>query len=474
MKNSDISQKNDALLIAGVMTGNSLDAADAVLTRFYPDGRMEDVGFVSLPFPLELSDGLRALRDEVERADGDMERVATEDFGRFRAVSDAYIRHVACVIDALPRSEGAIDAIGLHGQTCAHCPPSAASQSGAYTVQIADAAKLADATGATVLYDFRSDDLFAGGEGAPFAPLYYLHLAPNLRSRNAFPALTINAGNTGNLALIYRDEALGDSVLGWDAGPFNHFPDMLMREEKKLPFDQGGKWGMQGTVNEALLRQLFRRAAVTAEGENFLELAPPKSSDPLWYRRVPELFSDALPFVDRLRTAEYFAAYALYHTLGALPEAFSFPEAALLTGGGRENAVSIGALEALAQGDKNMIILPEHEERFAAIRRRGSFKAKFSEEFGIDGRAAEARIFAVAAYCRINGAPFTLPSVTGCKQPALCGLIRFPQNDVKRATPALRAALPLSDAALPVAGAPEPSLWSRASANKNAKRHITA
>ncbi|MET0155511.1 MAG: anhydro-N-acetylmuramic acid kinase [Rickettsiales bacterium] len=457
----------DFLLIAGMMTGNSLDGADAVLTRFYADGRMEDAGAATLPFSTALSDALRALRSKVEKANGNIERAAREDPSAFRYVSDAYIRRVAETIRALPTHAGAIDAVGLHGQTCAHCPPSAASKNGAYTVQIADAGALADALGITTIYDFRSDDIFAGGEGAPFAPLYFLHLAPALRARAALPVLMINAGNTANLTLIYETAPLADTVLGWDAGPCNHFPDMLMREEKNLPFDPNGAWGKQGKIDVDLLRTLFLGAAVTAKGENFLELLPPKSSDPLWYKRVPALFSDALPFADRLRTAEYFSAYIIYHALGSLPEGAPFPTVALLTGGGRHNAVTLEALGALAQGDAvgrtSAPVLPEHRERFASIRRRGSFRVAFSEELGIDGHSAEARIFAVAAHRRICGAPFTLPAVTGCARPAVCGLIRFPHNDAARASAALLRALPPDDPARTTRSQPD-LLWSRASA----------
>ena len=458
---------HSALLIAGVMTGNSLDAADVVLTRFHADGRMSDEGFVSSPFPEELTRNLRRLRHAVEKAGGDMERVASDRL--FNDVSDAYIRHVADAVSQLPASLDAIDAVGLHGQTCAHCPPSAASSAGAYTVQIADAAKLADLIGVTVLYDFRSDDVFAGGEGAPFAPLYFLHMAKNLRLRDAFPALTVNAGNTGNLALIYKNAQGDDAVLGWDAGPYNHFPDMLMRREKKLPYDKDGKWGRQGKVDVSLLHALFRRSAVTAGGENFLELAPPKSSDPLWYRNLPELFSHDTPFVDRLRTAEYFSAYILYHTLGDIPQNVDFPDAALFSGGGRHNKIILESFEALAQGDDNAPILPEHRARFHGIRKRGIFRTAFSESVGIDGSAAEARIFAVAAHRRIIGAPFSLPSVTGCRKPTLCGLIRFPRNDGRFATANLREHMRFKDLAPTPAHIYRP--WSRASAGSTKPAH---
>ena len=70
-----------------------------------------------------------------------------------------------------------IAAIGFHGQTCDHFPPSAAGGSEPYTLQVGDPRLLADLTGIPVIYDFRSDDLMNGGEGAPLAPLHNRRIA---------------------------------------------------------------------------------------------------------------------------------------------------------------------------------------------------------------------------------------------------------------------------------------------------------
>jgi anhydro-N-acetylmuramic acid kinase len=466
---------SDKLLIAGVMTGNSLDAADAVLTAFSEDGTPEDVCFVSLPFPRTLSDGLRRLRVAVEREHGNMGRVARDAAIGFKAVSDAYILHVADAVDALKREAhrrgvDAIDAIGLHGQTCAHFPPSVAARSGQapYTVQIADAAALADLSGTTAVYDFRSDDMMNGGEGAPFAPLHHLHLAEPLKKRGAFPVLLFNAGNTGNVTLLHEGADGRPAAFGWDSGPFCHFPDFLTRSERNMPHDKDGRIGGTGKVRESLLAALFRDAATTAQGGNFLDLDAPKSSDPAWYRAAPELIDPSAPFEDRLRTAEYFAAYAAYHTLG-YAKGEDLPSAVLLFGGGWRNPVVLAHFRALLEGNFSAYpVLPEHRERFLRIRERMTRggrtpSAAFSEDRHVDSRAMEARIFADAAFCRILGVPFSLPEATGCKAPTVCGLIRFPHGDPSRATPRLKARLVRAGAQ--TARQAEPLPWSRAAGN---------
>ena len=67
------------LLMIGIMTGNSLDAADAVLTVFDENGGMMDLAFHSKPFPADLQNNLRKIRTAIMEADGDMEAVSRKN-----------------------------------------------------------------------------------------------------------------------------------------------------------------------------------------------------------------------------------------------------------------------------------------------------------------------------------------------------------------------------------------------------------
>ena len=139
-----------------------------------------------------------------------------------------------------------IDLIGSHGQTWRHCPSSiAAKQDGTtYTVQIGNAQTLADLTGVTVVSDFRSDDLMLGGEGAPLAPVHHRHIAMRVRALGRFPLAFVNGGNTSNISVVSHDASTEEiAVVGWDAGPFNHFPDRLMQAERGAACDQDGTVG---------------------------------------------------------------------------------------------------------------------------------------------------------------------------------------------------------------------------------------
>jgi anhydro-N-acetylmuramic acid kinase len=476
------------LLTIGIMTGNSLDAADVVLTVFDKNGNMKDLAFHSLPFPADLQSDLRKIRAAVMDANGDMEAVSTNNT-TFDSVVRRYTELVGQTVKELlhkaKNSPGisreydlsSIDVIGFHGQTCAHKPPSMTSaKEEAYTIQIGDGQLLADITGITTIYDFRSDDIMQGGEGAPLAPVHNKHIAEKLEPKGDFPITFINAGNTSNIAHITRNAAGELVTSGWDAGPCNHLPDLLVRKERGMQCDRDGAIGSRGYINTELLRILFECAARTPDGKNFLAKAPPKSSDPQWYDAPEILWDKMFPFEDRLRTAEYFSAYLLFHSLGYTEAAIDLPSRFALFGGGWKNPVVFEHFRSLLEGDfeRNPILL-EHRARFNAIRERLKGKqvvVKPSETYGFDGQAMEARIFADMARCRVIGKPFTIPQVTGGKEAVVCGIVRYPQRNQEKATSNLRTWL----AEHPIANPPHDNpqvfdgRWSRAAAGWNNKR----
>ena len=235
--------------IIGVMTGNSLDAVDTVLTEF-DDDKITDLANNSTPYPSSLRDQFLALRHKVNDEGMSMETLKT--LPAFLQAHDAYVRLVADTINDLVKKAGlrssAVTAIGFHGQTLDHCGVAMAKKNGKdpYTLQIGSGQMLSNLTGIPVIYDFRSDDVVNGGEGAPLAPTHNKNLAKNVGIEES---IFYNAGNTSNIAVLS-----GGRVMGWDAGPFNEFADKMVRIHKGEPFDMDGAYGLQGTVDINLLR----------------------------------------------------------------------------------------------------------------------------------------------------------------------------------------------------------------------------
>lgn len=400
--------------IVGVMTGNSLDAADFVLTEF-ENGQIRDISFYSKDYPETLANQIRTMRTLVRENNADMKNLSKNN--NFLKAIDDYTLFVAEGMKEWFKEEKIkqkdVAAIGFHGQTLDHFPPSIAGDQTPHTLQVGNPQLLADKTGIDVVFDFRSDDILAGGEGAPLAPVHNKHLAEALGLD--CPAFC-NAGNTGNLALIGPS-----STLGWDVGPFNHFPDMLCREYFNKRMDNNGEFGTQGKVSEDILRLFYMQSAIDEKGRNFLDKKPPKSSDPCWYR-LPKGLDKFKPH-DVLRTAEYFSAYIFALSLRFVPEEMPLPPQFLLFGGGWKNTLCLADFKDILQNRNLKAVLDEHEPIFEKLWERFGMipQIELSDTVGINGKYMEARLMADLAYCFLQKIPFTEPALTGCCTPCICG-----------------------------------------------------
>lgn len=409
--------------IIGVNTGNSLDAVDGVLTEF--DGnKITDLADYSVPYPRQLREDFLEIRKKTGRANGH-EKISMDDLAKwplFQQAHEAYIRLVAQTIKNLLNKAYMkaqdITAIGFHGQTLDHYPPSVAqSDTNVFTLQVGSGQALADLTGIPVIYDFRSDDIMNGGEAAPLSPIHNKNIA---RSLGLTDTIFYNAGNTGNVAIIS-----GDTVIGWDAGPFNDFADKMVfaHTHGDECYDKDAKYGLRGSVDEKFLKILFDNSAIAADGKNYLDFPPPKSSDPSWYKLPDELSGD-VDFETKIRTVEYFAAYVAVYSLKFVPQDIKLPPHFVLFGGGWNNPVCRQAFEDLLTG-KGMI-LPEHKEVFDAIIKRFDMCPHF--EMSHLSQFMEARLFADLARYFLEGKTwFSKPLKSGHK-PVVLGVRRAPNQ----------------------------------------------
>ncbi|MBR5130017.1 MAG: anhydro-N-acetylmuramic acid kinase [Alphaproteobacteria bacterium] len=405
------------MLCIGIMTGNSLDAVDAVLTHFEHD-KITDICTHSTPYPQQLRADFLTLKAYLS-AGMDMKTFCKTQL--FQQTHDTYIQLVANTVLELIQQNGieksTIQAIGFHGQTIDYCGPSVAKKSGIkpYNTQMGSGQMLSNLTGLPVIYDFRSDDVMTGGEGAPLAPTHNLNLA---RTLNIESAIFFNAGNTSNLSIVADNQ-----VLGWDAGPFNELTDKMMQLHKNKPFDENGTYGLKGQLNPDLLNKLFEYSATTGGGENYLTLPPPKASDPRWYRFLDEL-KDPTNFNDKLHTVQYFAAYTAAYTLKFVPSTIQMPTNFILFGGGWNNPVCRMTFENILNGTS--FILPHHTTDFKEILSR--FESTPQIWISNMGKYMEARIFADLAHYYLKNRPW-FENVAG-HTPIRLGRMRYPNESV--------------------------------------------
>jgi 1,6-anhydro-N-acetylmuramate kinase len=143
-------------IIIGLLSGTSADGTDAALCDI--GGFGENTGlvaraFVTTPFP-------RPLRERIYRlAQADASELCDLDVLLGETFADAAF--AVCAAAGITIEE--VDLIGSHGQTAVHHPRSAGSLGA--TLQIGEAAVIAERTGRPVISDFRVRDVAAGGEG---------------------------------------------------------------------------------------------------------------------------------------------------------------------------------------------------------------------------------------------------------------------------------------------------------------------
>ncbi|MFY9315551.1 MAG: anhydro-N-acetylmuramic acid kinase, partial [Burkholderiales bacterium] len=133
----------------GLMSGTSLDGVDAVLVDL-AGARPRLIADLHVAFDAPLRRELLALN---ARGGGELERAALAG----NALAQRYAQAVAGVLAAAKMPASAVRAIGCHGQTVRHRPEQG------FTIQIGNAALLAELTGLRVVADFRGRDVAAGG-----------------------------------------------------------------------------------------------------------------------------------------------------------------------------------------------------------------------------------------------------------------------------------------------------------------------
>ena len=404
-------------LYIGIMTGNSMDAIDVVLAD-WNNGTLSLKAQKSTPFSHDMITLVQRVRHKV------MSGISMADLNAlpcFRNLHDTYVHQIAQAVIELIRTHhinpSDIKAICSHGKTLDHCPPSRARQLGClpYTLQIGSGQMLADLiskklnASIRVLYDFRSDDIMNGGEGAPLAPPLSALLA---RQEGVLNKIDYNAGNTSNPTIIINGQALQS----WDAGPCNEFIDAIVRYHTRDTYDRDGQYSLKGFLDETLLQQLYDL------GRSYYEQPPPKSGDPAYYHcaRITA-FQKKENFNQALYTAAYFAGYIAALTLRFVSPNINMPTEISLYGGGWNHPIVRQTFENLLMG--NGFILPEHKPVFQSIQRR--FTRKPHVYFSPLQKTMEALLWAAMGVAYDEQRPWTQPALTGCQQPSICGMEAF-------------------------------------------------
>ena len=375
-----VSRLNEAELYVGLMSGTSLDGVDVVLADIGGPDAIQLLHTHYLPYPDRLREQLLALHapqpDEIHLAACAANTLARLYAGAVKTLLDG-VAHAS--LDA-PSS---LRAIGCHGQTLRHRPADG------YTLQIGNAALLAELTGISVVSDFRSRDIAAGGQGAPLVPAFH---AQALRHPGTHRVIA-NIGGIANLT----DLPAGGSVRGWDTGPGNMLLDAWIKRHNGAHYDRDGAWAAGGTVHPGLLDAMMDHA--------YLQLPPPKSAgreqfNLEWLEATLARLGQAIAPVDVQATLLEMTATSLCDAVrrecGGLEELY-------ICGGGAHNGALMRRIGAQ---------LP-------------TVRVATTAHLGIDPDWVEALAFAWLARQTLHHAAGNLPSVTGAQGERILGAIHL-------------------------------------------------
>ncbi len=380
-------------IVAGIMSGTSLDGVDVALVRLEGSGRglrLEHLGFVSRPFREDLRSAL--LRNSSPESSSVLELSQLN----FR-LAHTYAEALKAAAEAAGVDLTALDLIGSHGQTVHHVPTPAdcAGSPVASTLQIGDPSVLANLTGIPVVGDFRAADMALGGQGAPLVPYFdWVCFGSDREARGL-----LNIGGIGNITVLPRGARV-EKVYAFDTGPGNMVIDAMTTRHFGRPYDEDGRIASEGQVLEGVVADLLM--------DDYFLQPPPKSTG---RERFGAPFVDRLSAMlehreprDRIATAAALTVFSVYQAYARFIRERDALDV-LIVGGG---------------GVRNRFLMDRLASTFAPI------PVRSTAEYGIDPDAKEAVCFAVLAHETINGTATNVPSVTGARRSTLLGKICLP------------------------------------------------
>jgi anhydro-N-acetylmuramic acid kinase len=375
--------------VAGLMSGTSLDGIDVAITDITGAGwnkRISVAVWRTVPYPRRVREAILA----VSNREAHVGTIARLGFLLGELYASALLE--TCRKAGIPPQS--LDLAGCHGQTIFHDGSGTRflGRRIASTLQIGEAAVIAERLGKPVVADFRPRDLAAGGKGAPLVPYVdYLLFRHRRRGRVA-----LNIGGIANITAI-PPGAGPDEVIAFDTGPGNMVIDALVARfsRGRLRFDAGGRIAARGRLDPALLAALLE--------DRYFARRPPKTAgrEQFGAEFTERLVASGLALEDLIATATAFTAAAVGLGIDRFVRPRMPVDELIVSGGGVHNACLMAYLAAF---------VPET-------------RLLTSADFGIDPDAKEAIAFAVLAYETWRRRPGNLPSATGARRAVVLGKI---------------------------------------------------
>lgn len=401
-----------ALRVVGLMSGTSHDAVDAAACELRLTGdtlTLTPLGHLSVPYPPALRFGLVAALPPARTT---LETVCRLDTEIGQAFADVAVRAVAELC------AGRADLVVSHGQTVFHWASDGGDVLG--TLQIGEAAWIAEATGLPVVSGLRTRDVAAGGQGAPLVGLFD---ALWLAGRPGSP-VALNLGGIANVTVVPPTPPPVEPAppLVEPVPPLVEHAPPVVEPVETHTFDTGPACALLDAATHHVTngRLAFDAdGALAAGGEVLPDLLARLLDEPYYARPAPKSTGKELFHLDYLLarlgptppTPEDLLATLVALTARTVADAVRHTATEVVaSGGGTRNPVLMAALRAELPG--------------VAVRT--------SDELGVPSQAKEALSFAVLGWHTWHGLPGVLPGATGARRPSVLGSVtpgadgRFP------------------------------------------------
>ena len=272
--------------------------------------------------------------------------------------------------------------VGFHGQTIYHNFKEKISR------QLGSGKLLSQLTKKKIVYDFRTNDILNGGQGAPLAPVFHQLIA--LQCNIGLPVCFLNIGGISNITIV-KDKNNLDELFSKDLGPGNCLIDFWVRNNSNKKFDEDGNLALSGTKNDII----FEQAQELYSNRESKEKRSFDTND------FDISFARGLSLEDGVTTLTDFTASIIGQELtSAIVNSKQKIKEVLICGGGR----------------KNKALLKKIEEHLSS-----DISLKLIDNYKVNGDFVESQAFAYLAVRSLMNLPISFPGTTGCKYPSLGG-----------------------------------------------------
>jgi anhydro-N-acetylmuramic acid kinase len=361
------------------MSGTSLDGIDVAIVDI-SGKKITCRAFHSVPYP-------KAIRETLLSVSNNITHTATISRLNF-LLGALYADAIQETCRRKRISLSSIELCGLHGQTIFHegQPVEYLGLRVASTLQIGEAAVVAERTGIPTISNFRERDIAAGGRGAPLVPYVDFLLFRHRRVGR----IALNIGGIANITVIPATAKPSD-VIAFDTGPGNMIIDALVshKTQGRQRYDRDGRIARAAKIHARMLEAML--------SDPYFALEPPKSAgrEQFGHEFASGLIATGLPIDDLIATATEFTAQSIASAIGRYKNIAEV----VASGGGIHNRRIMRRLREL---------LPHLAIATTAVH-------------GIDPDAKEAIAFAVLAYEFAQSRPANIPSATGARHSAMLG-----------------------------------------------------